>query len=283
MPPSLGLDITVNPFIFGRPVPPEKCVGRQAVARRVLSRLLAGGSSAIHGERRVGKTSFLLYLKAVGENSRATKDKLRFGYLDAQAIGYSGGDPKEFARLFWQTAIHVLSENETLRPHLASPQGDSKDDSLPTAATLANRFDKIGQQGDLAVLLLDEFEHVLDHVDPNEPALLHNLRNLASTTAGLALVIASREPMPKVLEKINLGHGSPFQNIFLLEEVTEFDEQTAKDLITTYLQETNSTFSFTPEELTSILQFAQDGDPPCYNPEKIQYAAWDVYERKLSA
>ncbi|MCB0166068.1 MAG: ATP-binding protein [Anaerolineae bacterium] len=55
-----------NPFIAGGPVPPERFIGRKPEISTIMSRLMAStvGSTAIHGEARIGKTSLLHYIQS---------------------------------------------------------------------------------------------------------------------------------------------------------------------------------------------------------------------------
>jgi len=50
---------TLNPFIYGNPVPVTQHVNRQRELRTLFSRLQRGESTAIVGEPRIGKTSLL--------------------------------------------------------------------------------------------------------------------------------------------------------------------------------------------------------------------------------
>ena len=59
----------INPFIYGKPVPPSHFVGREAVIDHCYNRL-AGPvrtSIAISGEHGIGKTSLLYFLKYLAE------------------------------------------------------------------------------------------------------------------------------------------------------------------------------------------------------------------------
>ena len=59
----------INPFIYGKPVPPSHFVGREAVIDHCYNRL-AGPvrtSIAISGEHGIGKTSLLYFLKHLAE------------------------------------------------------------------------------------------------------------------------------------------------------------------------------------------------------------------------
>ena len=50
---------TLNPFIYGKPVPVTQHINRQRELRTLFARLRNGESTAIVGEPRIGKTSLL--------------------------------------------------------------------------------------------------------------------------------------------------------------------------------------------------------------------------------
>ena len=51
-----------NPFRYGNPIPPDRFIGREAVVRRIFSRIRNGESSAIVGSLHFGKSSLLRYI-----------------------------------------------------------------------------------------------------------------------------------------------------------------------------------------------------------------------------
>jgi hypothetical protein len=58
--------LSMNPFIYGDPVPPEKFYGRQQAKLEVKNRIGAIASQSVNivGLRRIGKTSLLRYIRA---------------------------------------------------------------------------------------------------------------------------------------------------------------------------------------------------------------------------
>jgi ABC-type phosphate/phosphonate transport system ATPase subunit len=52
----------LNPFLYGKPVPPARFVGRRDAVRTLFSRLYNGESTAIVGEPHIGKSSLLRYV-----------------------------------------------------------------------------------------------------------------------------------------------------------------------------------------------------------------------------
>ena len=79
----------LNPFIFGRPVPPTHFIGREDIIDNCYRRLAGPvrNSIAISGEHGVGKTSLLYYLCQVAQQEGWGQPYTRniFLYLDCQA------------------------------------------------------------------------------------------------------------------------------------------------------------------------------------------------------
>jgi predicted GTPase len=53
----------LNPFIYGKPVPPKRFIGRRRAVQTLFSRLEHGESVAVVGEPNIGKSSLLRYIR----------------------------------------------------------------------------------------------------------------------------------------------------------------------------------------------------------------------------
>ncbi len=53
---------TLNPFLYGRPVPIERHIDREMELRKIFSRIKNKESTAIVGNPQIGKTSLIQYL-----------------------------------------------------------------------------------------------------------------------------------------------------------------------------------------------------------------------------
>ncbi len=49
----------LNPFLYGRPVPPSRFVGRKEAVRAIFGRTYNGESTVIVGQPHIGKSSLL--------------------------------------------------------------------------------------------------------------------------------------------------------------------------------------------------------------------------------
>jgi hypothetical protein len=227
-----------NPFIVGRPVPPERFIGREREVEAILDRLAgpAPDSTAVSGEALIGKTSLLHYISSpeIAEKWGLSPEKCTFIFVDSQTI--VPFSPKGF----WHYVLKSLAAREVHDPGYID--GLLKGDDIE-GFELGELFDRIARDGKLVVLLLDEFEHVVEHVNLEDPQFLYLLRALINRPAyGLALVLASRKPLHVLCQNMR-PVGSPFPTSFTLLSLGPFSEGEANQLIDLYTQDTGVTFS----------------------------------------
>jgi predicted Ser/Thr protein kinase len=248
----------INPFIYGKPVPPSHFVGREAVIDHCYNRL-AGPvrtSIAISGEHGIGKTSLLYFLKHLAEKEEwgRTYGHILFALLDCQAV-------KQFTPTrFWRRALDSLKEaveNPALRQQI---------DDLLEKPELDHTYVKrllrwLDQNGFSLILLLDSFTWIVkSHGD--EPArisgFLAGLRALTNQPDyALTLITASREPLNLLCADIVKDYpGSYFYNNFALEILEPF----------------------TPDEIKALLKRAEGSAA-----DEFQYADVDFLSRVAGA
>ncbi len=227
-----------NPFIFGGPVPPERFIGNEREVKDILDRLAnpAHGSTAVSGEAQIGKTSLLHYISSpeVAKEWGLSPEKCTFIFVDSQTI--VPFSPMEF----WRYVLKSLAARKVHEPDYIEGllQGDDVG-----GFELGELFDRIARDGKLVVLLLDEFEHLLEHVNPEDPQFLSLLRALINRPApGLALALASRKPLPVLCRNMRFA-GSPFPTSFTSLSLGPFSPEEANKLIDVYTQGTGVTFS----------------------------------------
>jgi Cdc6-like AAA superfamily ATPase len=254
-----------NPFIVGGPVPPERFIGREREINAILNRLTdtIPGSSAIHGEARIGKTSLLHYLRSdeVAKEWKLSPNKFTFCLLDCGGIG------TPFYLNFWRTAIHEL-QNRTQSVRVAQQLANfslSKDhpslnlrDLCRNLSLLKHRF----------VLLLDEFENVVKH----DIYLLDTLRALVNEQL-ISMVISTTSPLPDMVKSIDFGGGQAFDRPFTIRELKYFSEKETRELINKALAGTN--FAFDEDDYQYIWGISQG------HPFKIQFACSRIFEDKM--
>ncbi|MEK8015598.1 MAG: ATP-binding protein [Candidatus Parabeggiatoa sp.] len=210
-----------NPFIHGNPVEPEQLIGRDRELRRIVGRIITGQSTIITGSQRSGKTSMLQGLIVKPNEKRAKTlygdevNQLIFSYLDAFKA-------TEFDRIqFWQSVLKPLQEriiDQETDTALSQAYQSCQDNQFQTDE-LENLIDQINQVGWRLVLLIDEFDKLLDNpiLTKNQGQFFASLRALLvspNNQGGLVLVITSalsRSQLDNQAPKTS--NGSPYFNI----------------------------------------------------------------------
>jgi len=218
-----GAAVTSHPFVYGLPVQGSKFLDRENELRAILNRLSNGDSTAVFGEPHIGKTSLLF--KLADELSNDAQHLVVF-HTDLQPI------ENDYTPVtFWEEALHPLQK----RPgHAATSRRLEKaaQDNY-NRRSLERLFSHLYKQGRRLVLLLDEFERLIDHPNFQNSAFFPLLRSLASRTGGLALIIASRLSIAEMNERGRklLRVGSPLFNYFGQMRLRPFDEKTVNTLL----------------------------------------------------
>ncbi len=175
-----------NPFSLGSPVQGQDFVGRRREMRYLREAVQKGSSAALSAEPRMGKTSLLLQAQR-RDLYEGGIPNLEFVYLDAQTL--SGWD----APRFWEAALQPFKEHPGVKAAYRSASLE-KFDSFP----LERFFVQLGEAGLRLVLLLDEFDQVLDEPGLHTAGFYGNLRNLASLHASFSLILAVRQPVEEL-------------------------------------------------------------------------------------
>ncbi len=268
------MHVIPSPFIVGNPVPPERFINRRREVRRAVSLLLSGQSPAFTGEPRSGKTSLLHYL-AASETRRdlygEAGERMVFRYFDAQ------GWPEGFSRVaFWERALEPLLE--AIREHAPSPllelHRQCHDEGYGTYG-LERFLANLQASGWHLVLLLDEFDTLLQHPQLNNTEFYGGLRTLASRYGqALTLVIASRRPLSALNAETQryARTGSPFFNFVVEIPLKPFSQRDGERILK------QAGRRFKPNERAHIFRLA-GGHP--YLLQVAADALWNAYEEGL--
>jgi hypothetical protein len=233
--------IALNPFIYPGPVPLDRFVGREEEIHSLLSRIATGQNTALVGEPNVGKSSLLKHLAEcpkchdrLGEQAARTL----FVFQDCHLL------PGTFLPAdFWRqvlSEIRLACPDPTIRQAVdwAATKGEFGSYAL-------DRVFRIVSQGLWrVVVLVDEFDSLLNHPGFNTAEFFGSLRSLATRYGGLALVTASRLPvaeMNRLSEALN-PYGSPFFNGFIEVNLRPFDDDDARTLLEQGLEGTGVAF-----------------------------------------
>ncbi len=233
--PSVHLDPPAEyerepiPFIYGRPVQPGEFLNREAVLRTIFNRLRNGESTAIVGEPHIGKTSLLLRLADeatlwdyLGDDAQG----LMFSLLNLHYIS-SDYSPATF----WEKAfkpLYRLSGQDALIQRLEQivQAGYPGDD-------LEELVGSLHRQGLQLVLLLDEFEQLVQHSNFQTFSFYATLRALTASP-GFSIVTSSRLALSELEERVRklpTSGGSPAFNLLIETRLLPFDAKVIKILL----------------------------------------------------
>lgn len=227
----------VNPFTFGKPVrDPGRFYGREREIRQIVGRLLSAfESTAVVGERRLGKTSLLLHLadRQVAASLGLDPERYVTVYVDFQ--GCTDITPVRFWSRVLDRVARQLADKE-----LAALAQEMKERPEIDQYDLEDLFMEIDERGLRLVLLMDEFEYVTQNANFGLD-FFAGLRALA-IHCPLALITATRQELVDLCHSKTIK-GSPFFNIFASVVLRPFSQEETLALIDGALEGTSITFS----------------------------------------
>jgi hypothetical protein len=213
-----------NPFISGKSVAPEQLIGRDNDLRQIRGNILKGQSTFITGSPRSGKTSVLHYLRVAPEEERAKEvygdkaDQLIFSHLDnVDKLGTEYYQSKFWKEVLKPLKERIFAQGTDFPPYKAYQTCQEKEFDSEELRKLFIQVKKVNWQ---VVLLIDEFERLLEHQIWNKTEFFAHLRSITSsdrdTQGALVLVITSnlsRSQLDKKTEPFRKPQaGSPYFN-----------------------------------------------------------------------
>jgi transcriptional regulator with XRE-family HTH domain len=191
--------LSMNPFIYGDPVPPEKFYGRRQAKLEVKNRIGAIASQSVNivGLRRIGKTSLLRYIRSNPTEFIQPERQPLIVSLDLQSNPVS-------------TPAGIV---EGLRRGIMRQQGKEpwKQDENEDDWAVQDGLEALRDRGVRLIVMLDEFEAIASRLDEFQ-GWGEDWRSKASTQGLFSLVVASKRPISEMYQ--GLGLTSPFGNIF---------------------------------------------------------------------
>ncbi len=201
-----------SPFIHGGPVTPNDFLNRQRELRRLLNRLEKGQATAIVGQPHTGKTSLLRFVldKVKRDGIVGNKlDRCWFRDVDSHMLG-SRFDQSAFWAFVLEPVSIYLDSGE-----LRTLYRQAQDNGFG-AFSLKRLFKALDETNWRIVVMLDEFDALLNHPLLNSAEFYGSLRSLTSRFSSLALIIATRRSLNQLnvkTQELN-PHSSPYFNIF---------------------------------------------------------------------
>ena len=275
-------------FAFNAPlIDLNEFYGRTLARTTLINRTHMGGSTAIVGERRIGKTWLLHYLMLTAATHAMLGTNYRFGYLDATS---------PHCHTVTDFATKALEALDIVPTTPLQEKADLK--TLEDA--IVKRYQK---QQIRSVLCIDEFEGFGQHKE-FDLDFLAGLRSMAQE--GLVLITITRTSLMDVVANI-LGEESrtsPFFNIFHSVTLKPFDTRDAE----AFTQAKSVQAGFSEQERQYVLErsvgYGQNGtkhwyplklqlvgrtlledkqagqtDSTCYRPQDVQY--WLDFEQRV--
>jgi hypothetical protein len=230
----------LNPFVYGKPVPPGRFVGRQEAVRTVFSRLHNGESTAVVGEPHIGKSSLLKYAADEAVRTRWLGDACERQLLIEIDCHLLPGDftPADFWRQALEPVPFVVTDAAVERQWATVEANDFGSFSLHRL------FRLLAAAGWRVALVIDEFDLLLYHPTLRRAEFFGALRSLVVGTDGLSLVTASRLPLAalnRLTQELNQG-GSPFFNMSTEVRLLPLSPDERRQLIDTALAEAGLVF-----------------------------------------
>ena len=207
------MDSTLNPFMNrGLITDPDDFFGREEQLSEIFTRLQGMHSCSVVGERGIGKSSLLYYLKQKG--AQELGEAYRFFYLDLQdaschtATGFLHAVLSKVSG----TVANIKADN-TLNQNLIA---------------FSDEIDKLERDGQQIVLCLDEFENAFKHRDEFTEDFFDHMRSQLNIRK-LACVTATQRPLQKLSLEGKLT--SPFYTLFNVVELKEWTQAEAERFV----------------------------------------------------
>jgi hypothetical protein len=213
-----------NPFTVGRPVMPDRFVGRTAELAAALDQIIGRSNIALWGGPGMGKTSLL--------NMLADPKQWAMRGYDAQGavmVAFSCLSFTPFtANDFWREILQQLHDHAdikqglkfTIAPLLQTPSKDN----------LRSVLRQLGKEGQYVVMLIDDYDAVLQtnpsYSETDIVMLVSDCRNLCANAmerAYCSMVVTSTRRLNELGPKLQPG-SSPWYNHYLFLPIKPFSE-----------------------------------------------------------
>lgn len=234
-----------NPYIAGAPVTDESLFfGRQRLLSRVLN-LLHHNSFMITGERRIGKTSFLLRLLRALESDQSSVYRFYPVFVDLSGVPEEG-----FFQAIMSDVVDALSLAPETQAALRFAPGRERyegRDFSHDMQRILGELQALTERRVKLILLVDEVD-VLNQYSERTNQLLRSIfmktfaEHLATVMCGVGL------------KRAWTSDGSPWYNFFELIQLTPFSREDAEALIRTPVA---GIFRYDSQAVELILEYSE--------------------------
>jgi len=218
-----------NPFIFERPVDPNKFIGRSRAIRRLWTTFARNGSLIVSGQPRIGKTSLLNKLVFDWNAQSSNPNNLPTPIL----ISANFLQPEPSPKAFWTFVVREIAR---------ILQTQAQDEVAENIFLLERYFDTLEKSNKKFILMLDGIGGLIDNPKFNIE-FWGSLRSLITRRESISMILFSRLNSPQIQEQIESKSsrmGSPVMNFASELVIPTFSETETLELLETYTSAQNS-------------------------------------------
>lgn len=266
----------INPFVYGRPVPPTHFIGRKDAIRKCYNQLAGPmcGSIAINGEHGVGKTSLLHY---VGYTARAEgwgrpHTRYIFVYLYCPSLD------RFTATRFCRRVLEEVKDEADPALHREIDKFLGQDEIQVT--DFGRFLRRLGEQGITLALMSDGFDWIIKTDTASQTEIGDFLSHLRALTndpdCSLPMLTASRERLNVLCHDIVKDRPeSEFYNGFIFQPLSPFSDAEVNTLLEQAMK--TADFELTQPDRALLQRLAGA------HPALLQMAGYLLFEKRRDA
>jgi hypothetical protein len=267
----------VNPFVYGRPVPPTHFIGREDIIRKCYSQLVGPtrGSLAIYGESGVGKTSLLHYLRHTARKEGWGQPHTRYLFVYV----YCPTLKKFTATRFWRRVLEECRQ-ETKSAALHQRIDELLGQEQIRGTHFRDFLRRLEEEGITLVLLLVGFDWIVKTKTASQTEICDFLSHLRALTnapdCSLPMLTATRERLNILCHDIVKDRPeSEFYNGFIFQSLSSFSDAE----VDTLLEQATKTADFELIQADRDLLQRMAGAHPAL----LQMAGYLLFEKRRHA
>lgn len=253
-----------NPFQYGRPVhEPGDFFGREEEIKSIYRQILTSNSISLIGERKIGKTSLLLYIihpQTLAKHKILPENVLMF-YIDMSSLSFFRSSD------VFEKLLECISEKVT--DHIRMEIDLLLEGEYVSFQQFKEIIARINSYGQKIVFLFDEFESI-SMVRKGD--IFSNLRYLAQMY-DIVFVVSTLRDLTSLFKEERFS-TSPFFNIFTEYYLRGLDESASHKLITVTFEREG--IKINPSVVDSIVRFSG------FSPFFLKLSCYFYFERLMN-